>query len=339
MKLLIQGRFDEQMIERTKKQWDTTVLPRRPGQPVDEKKLIDALQGMDVFLTEGGPITPSILAALPQLKAVVVAKGNPNSNNTIDVAAATEAGVIITNAPGRNSHSVCEMCVMLMITVARNFERGMNMVRSGEWARGNRADQYASMMGVELAGRTVGLVGLGAIGRLVARALGALNMRVLAYDPYQTQIAADVVGAQLVSLDELLRESDFVSMHVHVNRETLGMIGEREFAMMKPTAYLINTGRPGCVVEEELIKALQDKRIAGAALDVFHVEPLPEGHPFMSMTNVVMLPHVGSATYDVVGHHSRLVEVDLAALRNNRIPPHLFNTDILRGGKIRLEVK
>lgn len=339
MKLLIQGRFDEQMIERTKKQWDTVVLPRRPGQPVSEQELIDALQGIDVFLTEGGPITRNILRALPDLKAVVCAKGNPNSNGTVDIEACTEEGVILTNAPGRNSHSVAEMCVALMIMVARKFEQGMNIVRSGEWARGSRAEMYQSLMGVELNGRTVGLVGLGAIGRLVARALGAFNMRILAYDPYQTQIAADLVSAQLVPLDQLLRESDFVSMHVHVNAETANMIGEREFGLMKPTAYFINTGRPGCTDEAALIKALQEKRIAGAAFDVFHTEPLPPDHPFISMPNVVMLPHIGSATIDVVGHNSRLVEVDLAALRNNHIPPHLFNTQILRRGNMRMQVK
>ena len=147
------------------------------------------------------------------------------------------------------------------------------------------------------------------------------------------------VDVQLVSLDELLRESDFVSMHVHVTDETRGMIGEREFALMKSTAFFINTGRSGAVVEEAMMDALRQKRIAGAAFDVFHTEPLPADHPLLSLPNVVATPHIGGATFDVVRHMSRIAEADLAALREGEVPPHLFNRDVLQNPDLRVTVK
>ena len=337
IKVVISGRFDDQVLERLKQDWHVVRLPLNPAKwLLSDEELIDALVDADVFVTEGNPVTAKVLASSPRLKAVITCKGNPVN---VDVAAATAEGVMVINTPGRNAYAVAELCVSLMVMVARNGWASMEALRSGKWANSPRVWAYMTFQGHELAGRTVGLVGLGAIGRLMARRLNAFEMQVLAYDPYVSQATADAVGVQLVPLDELLREADFVSMHVHVTDETRCMIGAREFALMKPTSFFINTGRAGVVVEEAMMDALRQKRIAGAALDVYHTEPLPADHPLLSLPNVVATPHIGGATFDVVRHMSQIAESDLAALRKGESPPHLFNSDVLQSPNLRMAVK
>ncbi|MDY6875581.1 MAG: 2-hydroxyacid dehydrogenase [Chloroflexota bacterium] len=337
MNVAISGRFDEQVFDRLKRDWQIIrLVPQPPKWRLSEEELIGALVESDVLVTEGDQVTAGVLASSPRLKAVIVCKGNPVN---VDLAAATAEGVMVVNTPGRNAHAVAELCISLMVMVARKGWASMEAVRSGKWANSPRVWAYLTFQGYELAGRTVGLVGLGAIGRLMAKRLNAFEMRVLAYDPYVSQAVADTLGVQLVSLDELLREADFVSMHVHVTDGTRGMIGAREFALMKPTAFFINTGRAGVVVEEAMIDALHQKRITGAAFDVYHTEPLPADHPLLGLSNVVATSHIGGATFDVVRRMSQIAESDLVALHKGEVPPHLFNSDVLQSPDLRMSVK
>jgi phosphoglycerate dehydrogenase-like enzyme len=161
-------------------------------------------------------------------------------------------------------------------------------------------------------------------------------MRILAYDPYVSQDAADAVGVTMTSLEELVRQSDFISLHAHVTEQTQALLGRREFDMMKPSAYLINTARAALVDETALMQSLQENRIAGAALDVFHKEPLPPDHPLLKLPNVLALPHIGGATLDVIRHQSETAERNLEAIREGRIPPTLVNRDVLNSPKLRL---
>jgi D-3-phosphoglycerate dehydrogenase len=339
MKLAISSRFDADVLDELAQDWDVIDVRRHlePGKwRLSEDELIAAISDADVLVTEGDEVTGRLLDACPQLKAVVACRGNPVN---VDLQAATEKGVLIMNAPGRNAHAVTELCISLMVMVARNGWEAMKALRSGKWADSPRAWAYLTFQGIELAGRTAGLIGLGHIGRLVAERLNAFEMRVLAYDPYVEQEKADSVGVELVSLDELMRESDFVSMHVHVTDETRGMVGHHEFSLMKPTAFFINTGRAGAVDEEAMMEALREERIAGAAFDVYHAEPLPADHPLLKLPNVVATPHIGGATHDVVRHMSQIAQTDLEALQDGVEPPHLFNPEVLESPDLRMEIR
>jgi phosphoglycerate dehydrogenase-like enzyme len=338
MKVLFSGRFDPQVVQRVENDWTVQWLPHKKGQwGLTEAELISELQGFDVLVSEADSVTAKVCSSSPTLKAVVATRGNPVN---VDVPGATAEGVMVAYAPGRNAQAVAEICIALMVMVARNVAPAMDALRSGQWAKAPRAWAYQTFQGYELGGRTAGLVGLGAVARLVAKRLHAFEMRILAYDPYVSPEVADQAGgATPVSLEELLKKSDFISMHVHVTDETRHMIGAREFAFMKPTAYFINTGRAGAVEERAMMEVLQQKRIAGAALDVFHQEPLPPDSPLLGLPNVVLLPHIGGATQDVIQHQSSIAEINLKALKANQPPTYLFNPEVLKNPRLRMVPK
>jgi D-3-phosphoglycerate dehydrogenase len=264
---------------------------------------------------------------------VFATHGNPNI--IVDMAAATKAGVLVAHAPARNDVTVAEVAVAFMVLISRHLVQGHEWMMAGEWVRPDPLRAFFTFMGTELENRTAGLVGFGNIARQVCKRLRAFDMNVVAYDPYLSAEAVAAAGAKKVSLDELLKTSDFVSMHVHVTPETKGMIGTREFALMKPTAYLINTGRAGAVDEQAMIDALTNKRIAGAALDVHHKEPLPVDHPLMKLSNVVLTPHIAGTTVEMVRRHSAIAERNLAAIKAGLVPPNLFNKDVLTSTGLR----
>jgi phosphoglycerate dehydrogenase-like enzyme len=335
MKVILAGRFDPQVRQRlVDRGWQTEGVTRKPSQWVlPEAELIAALQDADCLVTEAENITANVIRECRSLKAVVNCRGN---SVNVDLPIATEEGVLIAGTPGRNANAVADLAVCLMIMAARNIPRAIESLRSGTWANSPRATVYRACQGHELPGRTVGLIGLGAIGREVASRLRGFRMRILAYDPYVSPQAADAVGVTLTSLEELVRQSDFISLHAHVTGRTQALLGRREFAMMNPSAYLINTARAALVDESALIEALRENRIAGAALDVFHEEPLPADHPLLKLPNVVALPHIGGATFDVIRHQSETAEQNLEAIREGRLPPTLVNRDVLTSPKLRL---
>lgn len=335
MRVVIASRFDDQVRHSlVHRGWDVVDVAHKPGQWVfPETELIAAIRGADCLVTEADEITRRVMQECSDLKTVINCRGN---SVNVDIQAATDEGVLIAGTPGRNSEAVADLCVCMMLMVARNIGLAMESLRNGMWANSPRATVYLACQGHELPEKTVGLVGLGTIGRGVARRLGGFGMEVLACDPFVTQSIADTVGARMVSLDELVTRSDFISLHAQVTPETRGMIGEREFGMMKPTAYLINTARAELVDEQAMMEALCEKRIAGAALDVYHKEPLQPDSLLLALPNVLLLPHIGGATYDVIRHQSKIAEANLEAVRQGRVPPTLVNLDVLRSPRLRL---
>ena len=187
---------------------------------------------------------------------------------------------------------------------------------------------FKDFRGVELAGRCLGIIGLGRIGSRVAQLAQAFNMRVLAYSPYTSPIEADALNVQLVDLDALLQQADFISVHARVTNETWGMLGERELNLMKPSAYLISVSRAAVIDQAALIKALEQRRIAGAALDVFWFEPLPANHPLLALDNVTLTPHLAGATGEVQERHSQIIVDDVIAWLDGRRPTHLANPEV-----------
>ncbi|HEX6559706.1 MAG TPA: phosphoglycerate dehydrogenase [Longimicrobiales bacterium] len=209
--------------------------------------------------------------------------------DNIDVEAATESGVAVLNAPAGNTISAAELTLALLLALVRKVPAADRSMRAGEWDR-------KSFNGTELYGKTLGLVGAGRIGTEVARRARAFDMHVLAYDPYLTAERAAALEMEIGTLDDVLRRADVITLHVPFTEATANLIGDAQFRIMKPSVLIVNAARGGVVNEAALQRALAEKRVAGAALDVYEEEPLPADHPLRSLANVVLTPHLGAAT-------------------------------------------
>lgn len=322
-RILITARFDSESVARLRREhevtfesWqDTSVFPTGD---VLAGRLNDG--GYDIYANEGDKVPASVIEQLRVTRLICVARATPDN---VDVAAATRAGIVVTNSPGRNAIAVAEYTIGLMLDLLRHITASNRTVMADAW----EFRRFSELEGSELKGRTAGLVGVGAIGREVARRLRAFEMRIVGYDPYADAALAASAGVELVSLDQLLGESDVVSIHAAVTPETREMIGAREIARMKPTAYFVNTARAAITDERALYEALRDRRIAGAALDVFVDEPVTRENPLATLDNVLVTPHLGGATREVVTNHSRMIEEDVRAYVGGRCPPRAVNPE------------
>ncbi len=252
-------------------------------------------------------ITREIIEAGTRLK--VIARAGVGMDN-VDLEAASQAGIVVSWTPEQNTNSVAELTIGLMLSLARMIPDADAHTKAGGWDRWK-------YMGVELSGKTLGIVGLGRIGSLTAAKARALGMEIVAYDPYvdPESLRAMEIRARMTSLDEVLTVSDFVSLHTPENDETRGMIGAEQFALMKPTAYFLNAARGGVVQEAALLEVLQQNRIAGAALDVRQQEPAVPSE-FDKLTNVILLPHIGAQTHEAQRRVVTTVCRDVAAILN-----------------------
>jgi D-3-phosphoglycerate dehydrogenase len=255
-----------------------------------EDELIAALEGVQVCLTQMAPFTARVFDARPELEMLAVCRGGPVN---VDLAAADRAGVAVAQAPGRNAAAAAEFAVGMMLAALRRIPLADAELRAGRW-RGDFYDYDES--GVELDGTTVGLVGYGAIGRIVARVLGAFGATVLVADPYTDAATAHADGVRLVERDELLRSSKVVSLHARLTDETRGIIGADEIALLPPGAVLVNTARGGLLDYAALPEALRSGQLGAVALDVYDVEPPPADWPLHTALNVVATPHLAGAT-------------------------------------------
>jgi len=248
----------------------------------DEDALVARLQDFDAVLAmrERTPLPRGVLSRLPNLK-LIVSTGMRNAS--IDVAYAQERGIVVCGTGGQRT-STAELTWGLILSVMRNISTEDRSVRGGGWQ---------TTIGPALEGKTLGLLGLGNLGSQVAVVGRAFGMNLIAWSQNLTEQRAGEFGARLVTRDELMSQSDVLSVHLVLSDRTRGLVGARELALMKPTAYLVNTSRGPIVDEAALIDALRNRRIAGAGLDVFDVEPLPAGHPFRSLPNTVITPHIG----------------------------------------------
>lgn len=245
-----------------------------------------ALLGYDALIAnrERTQFTRALLEQLPDLKVLAQTGGHAYH---IDLAAARERGIVVAKASGGFSTGAAELAIGLAIALLRQIPALDGAVKTGQWP---------TPMGQELHGKTLGIVGLGQIGRHVARIANVFGMRVLAFSRHRDNASAAAVGATLTELDDLLRASDIVSVHASLSEHTRGLLDARRIALMKPRAYLINTARGAIVDEAALVDALANRRIAGAGLDVFDTEPLPAGHRLAALPNVILTPHVGWPT-------------------------------------------
>jgi glyoxylate reductase len=273
------------------------------------------------LLVVGVRVNEEVLSQAPNLK--VVANCGVGYDN-IDVVACTQRGIVVTNTPGVLTDTTADLAFALLMAVARRLVEGDRLVRDGRWQR----SEWGLLWGADIHHQTLGLYGFGRIGQAVARRGRGFSMRIIYYDALR---ASDVVeqelGAEYVDRNTLLREADFLSLHVPLTPETHHLIGARELSLMKPTAFLINTSRGKVVDEEALVCALKSRQIAGAGLDVFEHEP--HVHPELSkLENVVLLPHVGSATAKTRLKMAMLAVENLLAVLEGRRPPNIVNLEV-----------
>jgi D-3-phosphoglycerate dehydrogenase len=231
-------------------------------------------------------VTADILAAAKNLK--IIGRAGVGVDN-IDVPKATEQGILVVNSPDGNTIAAAELTVAMLLALSRNIPQADQSLRAGEWKR-------SKFTGVEVYKKTIGVIGLGKIGRGVAHRLQSFEAHVLAYDPFLTTEQADRLGIKLVDLDTLYREADYITLHVPKTKETAGMIGERELHQMKPGVRIVNVARGGLIDETALANALKSGRVAGAAIDVFSSEPPAPDNPLIGLPNVVHTPHLGAST-------------------------------------------
>ena len=285
---------------------DAVVLP---------PELTEGLGDFDIICVQFAPLGRSVLAAARRLKAIGVLRGGTEN---VAVDAATRRNIAVLNTPGRNARAVAECALGLILTEVRNLARGHAALKAGLWTRDFPNRDFIP----ELNGRTVGLVGYGAVARLLAGYLQALGCRILAYDPF---VQGDTTPAKLVELQTVLREADVISLHARLSDQTRHMIGRAELRLMKRTAVLVNTARSGLVDEQALIEVLHERAIAGAALDVFDQEPLPAGHPLLSLDNVTLVPHVAGSTIDAFLNSPKLMAEHLRRMIAGERPLPIIN--------------
>jgi D-3-phosphoglycerate dehydrogenase len=254
----------------------------------DRDALLTALKDADaVLIRSATQINAEAIAAAPRLK--VVARAGVGLDN-VEVPAATARGVMVVNAPTSNIVSTAEQAVALLLAVARNTASASGALKNGEWKR-------SKYTGTEVHGKTVGIIGLGRVGVLFAQRMAAFGTRLIAYDPYVQPARAATLGVRLVGLEELLRESDFISIHTTKTPETVGLIGAKELSLVKPGVRIVNAARGGLIDEQALAEALAEGRVAGAGIDVFAKEPCTSS-PLFGFDNVVVTPHLGASTHE-----------------------------------------
>ena len=272
-------------------------------------------EGADVVVVEsdsvGGPVFDL------GLRAIASTRGDPNN---VDIAGATAAGIPVLNTPARNADAVAEMTVALLFAATRGVLGADADVRAGQVFRDGTIP-YQRFRAWELAGRTVGLIGLGAIGRAVRWRMAGLGMRVIAYDPYNDEAQH--------GLAELLAEADIVSLHAPVTPDTAGLIGAEQFAAMRDGVVFLNSARAQLHDTDALVEALRSGKVAAAGLDHFVGEWLPTDHPLIAMPNVVLTPHIGGATWNTEARQAQMIADDLDALLSGGTPAHIVNPEVL----------
>jgi D-3-phosphoglycerate dehydrogenase len=284
-----------------------------------EDELITQLKGTDAVFAGGDPFTAGVIDSADGLK--VIAKDGVGLDR-VDLKAATENGVVVTISPAV-CESVADLAFGLLIAVVRKVFTADRCVRAHEW---NLRDKF---VGRDVHGATLGIIGLGRIGSFMAKRAKAFNMRVLAYDPYVSAEKAKGLGVELLNLENLLKESDVVTIHAPLTEETRELIGEGEFNAMKRGAFLINVARGAIIDEKALYRALTTGRLAGAGLDVLTVEPPLPDNPFLKLENVILTPHMGNETPETLESLSMEAATDIIRVLEGRRPFYPANPEVL----------
>ena len=286
------------------------VIYNPTGKPLKSTEVAGLLKGVDGYIAGVDGIDRAALEHADRLK--VISRYGVGVDS-VDLQAAAERGIIVTNTPGVNSVSVAELTVGLILSLARQIPEGASALRQG---------LYPRLAGVSLEGKTIGIVGFGAIGKELARRLRGFDCRIVAYDPVPDHIFAEANGVELVPLDELQRLSDFISLHLALLPETRGLVNRDFLAKTKRGAFLVNTARGEIIEESALLEALQSGQLRGAALDVFAVEPPSPDNPLLAMKQVISTPHLASQTDSATNRMGWMAMQDCLAVLRGEAPAH-----------------
>jgi D-3-phosphoglycerate dehydrogenase len=311
------------------------------GVYMPEDDLIDFIEGAEVLVVEFESVTRKVIENSYSLRLIVCVRGNPVN---VDTEAAAEKGIPIVYTPGRNANSVAEYIVSSMISVSRHLGRANHEIKNGRyvdeeaddvfmcaedddvlWLMNAGDSPYREYKGIEITGRTMGFIGFGTVGIRTLELLSGFGMRFLAYDPYCPPEIAAQYHVEILPMNDVFSQSEFITVCCKVTPETIGMIGSEQFDKMRKEAYFINTARGSIVRQKDLVEALEQKKIAGAVLDVFWREPLPKNHPLLKMPNVLITPHIAGASYDVTNCQSRMAAEDLSNYAQGRPLMRVFN--------------
>jgi len=322
-KIYVTRELPERGLAIIKRHFEVEVWPEYAPPP--KKVIIEKAKNVDAIASLlSDKIDSEVFDAAPKLKMVAqLAVGFDN----IDVQEATRRGIYVSNTPEVLTDTTADFAWALLMAIARRVAEADRYVRGGKWKVG----WHPSMMqGRDVYGATIGIVGAGRIGYAVAKRAKGFDMRILFYDVIPRPEMERDFGAKRVDLDTLLKESDFVSVHVPLMKETHHLINTERLKMMKKTAYLVNNSRGPVVDEKALYEALKEGRIAGAGLDVFEQEPTPMDNPLLKLDNVVVAPHISSASYETRSRMAEMVAENLVAFFEGKKPPNLVNPDVLK---------
>lgn len=333
VKILVLAPFDPAELDRLRAGnevvYESWIEQRRMLSPDDLAARL-AAEGFDAVVVEAEFVTRDVIEAVPGLRVAASARGKAVH---VDVAAATEHGCVVLQTPGRNAESVADLCLAMILDRLRHVSDAAAAVKRGEWSFGLDEDAlvpYIRFRGLELGGRTLGLLGFGAVARAVARRALAFGMRVVAFDPYCPDAAFAESGvARAATLSELLRGSHILSVHVEQTPETIGMLDAEALRLLPRGALLVNTARARVVDQDALVAMLRDGHLAGVALDVFSPEPVPQSHPILQEPGALVLPHIGGATEDAVRRHSTMLREDFDRLARGERPLRCANPAVL----------
>ena len=281
------------------------------GYPVPDE-MYGLAEDADIIVVHMAPIPKKLIDRTKKLKLVAVMRGGCNN---IDVNYLCQQEITVVNAAARSSNSVADATVAMMLAETRNIARSYAALKKeGTWLK-----EFPNTGNIhDLATRTIGIIGIGCIGIRVARRLKGFEAEIIVHDPYVPDEKIMEMGYEPVSKEELCRRADIITIHLRESESTAGFIGEKELALMKPTATIVNTARAGLINEAALIRALEEKRIQGAALDVFDIEPLPEGHPFFLLDNVTITSHLAGSSNDVMVNSFTIIFEDLVRYINHQ---------------------
>lgn len=290
----------------------------------EQDRLVERLRPYQILvpIRERTHFSARVLERLPDLELLALTGKN---SGQVDLAAATAQGILVTQTEGSGATAI-ETTMALMLAMAHRLPQEDRAMREGLWQTG---------IGFDLAGKTLGIIGLGRIGTKIAAFGNHLGMKVLAWSEHLTPEKASAADATYTPLDDLFRLSDIVTLHLRLSERTRGIVTARHISMMKPTACLVNTARGHLLDEDALVAALRDRRIRGAALDVFHIEPLPVNHPLRSLENVVLSPHMGYVSAESYDQFFRAAVDNVIAYLDGRVPAGAMNPEVLKDGKLR----
>ena len=323
MKALILAPFDQSILARLRQSVEVIYecwMDTHRLLPADE--FIDRIQGQDIeiIVIEADFIFREVFDKGEKLKLIAACRGNVTH---VDMEAATEHGVLVVNTPARNATAVAELTVGLMLALIRKVPAAHQMVSTGKWVDPTAC--YSSFRGTELTGKAIGIIGFGAIGQQVAKMLSAFKTSILVYDPYIDSDVINELGAKPQELDDLVKQSDIITLHCPVLPDTMGLMNAQRIASMKPTSYLVNTAGAAIVDQDAIVKSLKEGHITGAAFDVYDTWPVQPDNPLLKLDNVILTPHMGGATDETILRYSLMIAEDIERFLRGERPKNLLN--------------